>query len=82
MATDAQTLLEASNCYACYAANPFMLSMIELGLLRQLLLQGNPSADTSPQALLEYSKCYQCYAANDYMLNLMKLALLDQIAGN
>lgn len=83
MATiDAQSLLAASNCYACYAANPFMLSLIELGLLRQTLLAANPNATVDPQGLLEIAKCYECYGSNDYTLGLMKLALLKQIADN
>lgn len=75
-------MLAAASCYQCYSANPFMLSMIELGLLRQTLLVMNPSAIVDAQGLLDLAKCYQCFGPNDYTLGLMKLALLKQIADN
>lgn len=82
MAIDAQSMLAAANCYECYAANPYMLSLIELGLLRQTLLATNPNAVVDPQGLLALAKCYECYAPNEYTLGLMKLALLNQLATN
>lgn len=82
MALDAQSALAAANCYECYAANPYMLGLIELGLLRQMLLTINPSADVSPQTLMAQARCYECYAPNDYSLGLLKLALLNQLVTN
>lgn len=79
MATDAQTLLAEAKCFECYAANPYMLSLIELALLRQMLLATNASATVDPQGLLALAKCYECYGPNQYTLNLMKLALLQQL---
>jgi hypothetical protein len=79
MATDPQTLIDASKCYECYGASNYNLELIELGLLRQILLASNPVADTTPQTLLAAAKCYACYATSNYSLGLLRLALLVQI---
>lgn len=80
MATDAQSLLDETACFACFASNIYTESLMELALLRQILLARDPAADTSPQALLADAKCYECMAANNNMENLLELGLLQQIA--
>lgn len=75
MATDAQSLLTESECYLCFGTEG-MLDLMELALLRQLRLNQNPEADTSPQTLLNDAKCYACFDN----LDLLELALLDQLS--
>ncbi len=75
MATDAKSLIDAGACYNNYSAQSWLM---KLGLLRLIVLQGNPMADTSPQALLSASNCYNCYGPGVWPL--MELALLQQIA--
>lgn len=80
MATDAQSLLTAAECYQCYGASGYMLTLMKLGLLQQFVRAVNPMADTSPQALLSQAQCYDCNGGSLYSLQLMELALLAQIA--
>lgn len=75
MATDPQTLLSAANCYTCQLPGEWQL--MKLSLLRQILLQLSPMADTSPQALLSQANCYNCYGPG--LWPLLELALLSQI---
>ena len=49
--TDPQALLAATKCYACYAASPYMLDLIELGLLAQIAAI---SGGSNPQ-VMEYT---------------------------
>lgn len=79
MATDAQSLLSAANCYLCYGGGKGTLDLIKLGLLRQILLANNSMADTSPQALLAAANCYACYAPSPGLMKLLELGLLAQI---
>jgi hypothetical protein len=79
MATDVNTLLEASKCYENCAA-PGQWQLLKLGLLQQILLASNPMADTSVNALLEDAKCYACLSPGIWML--LELALLQQIVNN
>jgi hypothetical protein len=82
MASDAKTLIALGNCYASFGASEQQLLVMKLGLLRQLVLNQNPMADTSPQTLLKQASCYNSYGASPYMLLLMELALLGQIVAN
>lgn len=82
MATDAQTLLTAAQCYACFASNDYTIQLMKLSLLRQILLAQNPTAMTDAQTLLDQAKCYQCHGSNSYMMQMMELALLAQISNN
>jgi len=79
MATDANSLLEASKCYENCTA-PGQWQLLKLGLLQQILLASNPMADTSVNALLEDAKCYACLSPGIWML--LELALLQQIVNN
>lgn len=77
MATDSQTLLTQSQCYACYTPGEWQLMI--LALLRQIALSQNPMAATDPQSLLTQAQCFQCYGGGG-LWTLMQLALLAQIA--
>ena len=78
MATDANTLLADTVCYACLSPGEWQL--LKLGLLKQILLASSPMADTSTNALLEAAKCYECLSPG--MWQLIELGLLQQIAAN
>jgi hypothetical protein len=80
MATDAQSLLTEANCFACFATNIYTESLLELALLRQISLAGNPANDVSAQGLIAAANCYECFSANNNMENLLELGLLKQIA--
>ncbi len=82
MATDAQSLISQANCYECFAVNPYTARLMQLALLKQIVLNGNPMADTSPQTLLTNAQCFECYATSPYLLQLMELSLLVQITNN
>ena len=71
MATDPQSLLDQSNCFNNFSAQTWLL---RLSLLRQIALNGNPSADVSPQGLLNAAQCYNCYGPGTWPL--FKLGLL------
>jgi hypothetical protein len=77
MATDAQSLLSESSCYACYGSQS--LRLMRLALIRQWALAVNPAIDTSPSALLAQAECYRCFSGGSlYILELFHLVLLDQ----
>jgi hypothetical protein len=75
-ATDANTLLEQTKCYACYGLT--LEQMLQLGLIRNALLNANPNAIVSAQGLITYATCYACYGLS--LFDQFKLALLDQAA--
>lgn len=80
MATDAQSLLAAANCYQCFAANEYMLDLMIVARLAQIAQELNPAVDVTPQTILAQAKCFQCYASNEYMLDLMRLQLWATVA--
>lgn len=77
--TDPQTLLGGASCFNCYGT-PGEMALMKLALLRQILLQIDPMADTSPQTLLSQANCYNCYGPG--MWALIELALLNLIVQN
>lgn len=82
MAVDPQTLLSEVACYSCMASDAGMMSLLKLGLLRQIVLAQNPMADVTAQGLLTQAQCFSCFGAGAGEMKLMELALLAQIATN
>jgi len=72
-------LLAASECFACQTPGEWQL--IELALLRNILLELDPMADTNPATLLAQANCFACYASSPALMQLLQVALLNQIAG-
>lgn len=79
MATDAQSLMTAANCYVCVGSSHEQVELMKLSLLAQILKAQNPMADTSPQALLAAANCYTCFLNSPALMGLAELALLAQI---
>lgn len=79
MATDAQSLMVAANCYVCVGSSREQVELMKLSLLAQILKAQNPMADTSPQALLAAANCYTCFLNSPALMGLAELALLAQI---
>ncbi len=77
MATDVNTLMAEAACLGCTNSEQVNRTL-ELALLRQILLQSDPGADTTPATLLEDAKCYACLTQKDR--EVIGLALLDRIA--
>ncbi len=75
MATDVQTLVQQGKCYACYGPTS-MATLLRLALLRQIVLNHNPSAAVDPQSLLSDGRCYPCNS-NASLAGTMELSLLS-----
>lgn len=75
-ATDPQTLMASAACYEC-GADPYVLQLYKLALLRQILLASNPAAMTDPQSLISQSSCFACLPPGQLLI--LEVALLAQI---
>lgn len=73
-----QELFDNAACYECFTKGG-NATLLTLGLLREIALGVNPSADVSPETLMANASCYNCYIQQ---YPLLVLALLDQIATN
>ena len=78
MATDAQSLFTAANCYFCQGVS--IAQAMKLALLAQISVAHNASNKTDPATLIALGSCYACYGELLSMGDLMELALLKQIA--
>ena len=74
-ATDSNTLLNESKCFACIGAT--QTDMLKISLLIRKLKAVHPAADVTPNGLLDYGKCYACLGLSP--IETVMIALLDQI---
>ena len=82
MATDAQSLLGASNCYLRYGANTNMLLAMMVQLLAQLYQQEGGTMAVDAASLLSAANCYLCNANGPNDLMAMAVVLLSQLVNS